>query len=112
MSVTISPSLISRMIGKAIDSPINFKLAAVLLKNKKPIGPILYNTDRIYSRGKVCSSVHAEANVLLNHFGSNLKFCGCKWRVLREREKGFQQIQSPCNSSKPPWWTCKCSSLS
>ena len=92
MSVTIPSSLISRMINKANDSPISFKLAAVLLKNKKPVGPIMYNTDRMYSRGKVCSSVHAEANVLLKHFGSNLKFCGCQWRLLREREKGCKQI--------------------
>lgn len=95
MSITInsfSPSLISNLITKASSSPINFKLAAVLLRNKRPIGPIMYNSDRMYSHGKVCSSLHAEANVLLNHYGSNLTFSGGRWRLLRERAKVPEQV--------------------
>jgi len=90
MSIPInsfSPSLISSLADKASDSPINFKLAAVLLKNRKQIGPILHNSDRMYCRGKVCSSLHAEANVLLNHFGSNLRYIGNQWYLLREKAK-------------------------
>lgn len=89
---SFSPSLISRLIEEANKSPITFKLAAVLLKNKKQIGPILYNSDRMYSRGKVCSSLHAEANILLNHFSSSLTFSGGRWRVLREKSKVYEQV--------------------
>ena len=89
---SFSPSLIGRLIEEANKSPITFKLAAVLLKNRKPIGPILYNSDRMYTRGKVCSSLHAEANVLLNHFSSALKYSGGQWRFLRERTKVYEQV--------------------
>lgn len=89
---SFSPSLISRLVEEAAKSPISFKLAAVMLRNKKPIGPILYNSDRMYSRGKVCSSLHAEANVLLNHFRSSLKFSSGKWRVLRNETKVCKQV--------------------
>ena len=84
---SFSPSLVSNLMEQASLSPIGFKLSAVMLKNKKPIGPVLYNSDRMYSRGKVCSSLHAEANALLNHFSSSLKYTGGKWRLLRERPK-------------------------
>ena len=89
---SFSPSLIGRLIEEANKSPITFKLAAVLLKNRKPIGPILYNSDRMYTRGKVCSSLHAEANVLLNHFSSALKYSGERWRFLREKTKVYEQV--------------------
>jgi hypothetical protein len=84
---SFSPSLVTNLMEQASMSPIGFKLSAVMLKNKKPIGPVLYNSDRMYSRGKVCSSLHAEANVLLNHFSSALKYTGGKWRLLRKRSK-------------------------
>ena len=73
---SFSPSLVTNLMEQASMSPIGFKLSAVMLKNKKPIGPVLYNSDRMYSRGRVCSSLHAEANVLLNHFSSSLKYTG------------------------------------
>lgn len=95
MSIPInsfSSSLIANLIEEASKSPITIKLAAVMLKNKKQIGPILYNSDRMYSRGKICSSLHAEANVLLNHFSSSLTFSGGRWRVLREKSKVYKQV--------------------
>ena len=84
--MSFSHSLINNMINKAQDGPISFKLAAIILQNKKPIGPILYNNNNMSIRGKVCSSLHAEANVLLNHFKSSLTFSGGRWRVLRKKK--------------------------
>ena len=92
INVNTIASTISDMILKAKESPNNFKLSAVLMRNRRPIGPIMYNSDRMYIHGKVCPSGHAEANALLNHYGSNLVFSGGKWRILRERAKVCKQV--------------------
>ena len=85
------PNLIDRMCDKANESPISIKLAAVMLKNKRPIGPIKYNSNRTCCRGKICPSMHAEANVLSNHFGKSLKYSNGKWHLLMDQLKVFQQ---------------------
>lgn len=86
--MSFSHKLIDTMINVAKDSDISFKLSAVLLRNTKPVGPVLPNTDRMCCRGKVISSMHAEANALMNHFGKSLYHQSNKWYVLPERTKG------------------------
>ena len=84
---SFSFSLINNLVEKATQSPITTKLSAVLLQNKKPIGPLLHNNHCMNNCGKACSSLHAEANVLLNHFKSSLRFTNNKWEVLRKKSK-------------------------
>ena len=81
------PNLINRLCDKALQSPLNIKLAAVLLKNKTPIGQIKHNSDRMCCRGKICPSMHAEANVLSSHFGSSLNYSNGRWRLSSDKSK-------------------------
>ena len=97
MSITInsfSPSLIYDMKNTALKSPIkSFKLAATLINHRtKRIGKIHCNSNCMYTRGKVCSSRHAEASALLDHC-HDLTWTGNGWfRVLRRKAKIPQQV--------------------
>jgi len=84
--MSFSSKFLDSMISVALESPITFKLAAVMLRNTQPVGPILPNTDRMCCRKRVVASMHAEANSLLNHFGKNLVYTD-KWRVLQGKAK-------------------------
>jgi hypothetical protein len=86
--MSFSSSLINNMITIAQNSGTGFKLAAVLLKSTTPIGNIKANCDkRMYCHGKICPSMHAEASVLTQHFGSSLSFRQGKWYVLQGSKK-------------------------
>jgi len=63
-----------RFFNEAMKSDINYRLAAGILCNKKLISTPCCNINRNYCRGNVCSSLHAEANALLTHYGKNLQF--------------------------------------
>lgn len=84
---SFSGQFINRLINKANESKLNYKLAAVLLKNTNQVGPILCNSECMYKRGKICPSLHAEARVLFEKFRSSLVISRGKWRLLREKSK-------------------------
>jgi hypothetical protein len=85
--MSFSPSLINNMITVARLGDTCFQLSAVLLKSTTPIGQIKSNCDkRMYCHGKICPSMHAEASVLTQHFGSSLSFHQGRWRVLQRHK--------------------------
>jgi len=68
-------SLVNRLIDNIkLHSDMKITVASVLLRNSKPIGRICCNSKRNYCRGKVCSSIHAEANAMLTHFGKHISY--------------------------------------
>jgi hypothetical protein len=85
--------LISNMITEARKSPINCQLSACLLQNGKIIyGPVC-NTVRNYCHGVVCSSFHAEARVMLSHFGNLINFDRKHgWRFQRQSRKKGEKV--------------------
>ena len=83
--MSFSKSFINNMCNCAQSSNITTKLSAVLLQGTTPVGQIMNNTERTYCHGKICPSLHAEAHVLLNLFGSSLRYSRGRWRVLCEK---------------------------
>ena len=83
--MSLSPRLLNDMITTANTSTISFKLAATILKGSKQVGSIHCNSDRMYCRGKVCPSLHAEASALLSLCGKSLRYSDSEgWCVLRD----------------------------
>lgn len=80
-----SKPLIENMCTCARSSDITIKLAAVILRGTTPVGPIMNNTERTSCHGKICPSLHAEANALMNLFGKSLRYSKGRWRVLCEK---------------------------
>lgn len=82
----IKPSMINKLVQVARTSDINNKLAAGLLKKKHLLTP-KSNINCTHSNGFKCSSLHAEANAILNYYGSELYFHNGRWRFLQKRYK-------------------------
>ena len=91
----MSASLINEMIEVAKTSSITHKLSATMLRGSKRIGNIYCNSNRTYCRGKVCPSMHAEANTILNFFGKSLRYSYNKgWCVLRDKVAKGAKVSS------------------
>lgn len=91
--MSVSHRLLTDMITTAKTSPITFKLAATLLKGSKQVGNIHCNSDRMYCRGKVCPSLHAEASALLALCGKSLRYSDNEgWCVLRDNPAKVVQV--------------------
>lgn len=67
-------SICSKLVQEANKSPIKFQLAACLLQNGKIINTPKCNTFGNYSRGYLCSSIHAEVRTMLSHYGSQINY--------------------------------------
>lgn len=81
-------SLIPEMIETAKSGKLNFRLSSTLLKGSKKLYSPNVNCDRRYCRGKVCPSLHAEAGMILKHFGKRLRYSDTYgWCLLREESK-------------------------
>ncbi len=81
-------SLSNKLIQEASNSPIQYRLAACVLQNGKMVGQPKCNASRNYCRGKFCGSLHAEANAIISHFGSQVNWdCKTGWRFQREKPK-------------------------
>ena len=83
-------SLVNKLIENIRkNNEMTHTVAAVLLKKSRPVGKICCNTRRNYCRGKLCASIHAEANAMLTHFGKHLTYSPKHgWRqCLRERKE-------------------------
>lgn len=81
-------NLVNRMINGNTEMDIG--VAAVIMRGTRPISKICYNSKRNYVRGKVCPSIHAEANAMMCHFGKHLSYCptiGWKKQCLKEENK-------------------------
>lgn len=52
--------------------------AACIVRGSRPV-VFSGNNDRSYLHGKICSSGHAEQNVIMNYFGPRLSYDGRKW---------------------------------
>lgn len=83
-------SLCNMLVQEAFNSPIQHRMAACLLKNGKIISTPKCNVSRNYCRGHVCGSLHAEARVLVSHFGNMINWDRkIGWRFQSNtREKG------------------------
>jgi hypothetical protein len=83
----------SKFFNEASKSDINYQLAAGILKNKKLVTKPCCNQNRNYCRGKLCSSIHAEANAILHYYGKNLKFDPIKnrWYLLSYKFKKIKE---------------------
>ncbi len=81
-------TLSNKLIQEASNSPIQYRLAACVLLNGKMVGQPKCNASRNYCRGKFCGSLHAEANAIISHFGSQVNWdCKNGWRFQREKRK-------------------------
>ena len=81
-------STILRLKEVAQKSTINFKLSAVLLHGRRPIGPFVPNEQGTSCRGKICSSIHAELNALKSYYGRSMRWSRKKgWYILRGKAK-------------------------
>jgi len=80
-------------LNKASESDISYNLAAGIICNNKLISRPCCNINRNYCRGNFCSSIHAEANALLNYYGKNLKFDSMKnrWCLLHTKWKEIEK---------------------
>jgi hypothetical protein len=63
-------SLCNKLIQEASTSTVQQRLAACLLQNGRIINTPKCNVSRNYCHGQVCGSLHAEARVLVSHFGN------------------------------------------
>lgn len=82
-------SLIPELIDAAKTSKLTFRLASTLIRGSKKLYSPSVNCDRRYCRGKVCPSLHAEAGILLRHYGKLLRYSDSHgWCLLREKVKG------------------------
>ncbi len=92
MSTKIN-SLCNKLIQEACNSPIQYRLAACLLQNGKIISTPKCNITRNYCRRHLCGSLHAEARVLVSHFGSLInwdkKF---GWRFQKDTRKKGEKV--------------------
>jgi hypothetical protein len=86
-------SLCNKLIQEAFNSPIQFRLAACLLQNGKLVNAPKCNVTRNYCRGHMCGSLHAEARVLVSHFGNQINWdrkFGWRFQTV-SRKKGKEK---------------------
>ena len=83
----------SHLKEKALNSKLHIKLAAGLLQNSKLIRKPECNIDGTICRGNLCASIHAEAHILLVHYGKNLVFDKSKnrWYLLWKKRKLYKK---------------------
>jgi len=77
--------LSTRLAPEALKSKLPHKLSAGIIKNGKIIGHVHHNKYCTVIRNKRCSSVHAEAAAILNHY-PDLRYSESKgWFLLRDK---------------------------
>lgn len=85
-------TIVNDLICTAATSEQTFRLSATLLNGSKKMYNPVVNCDRRYCRGKVCPSLHAEAGILLRHYGKRLRYSDSHgWCLLREKAKGKKE---------------------
>jgi hypothetical protein len=90
-------TIINQLINVAHSGTNNFKLAATLMRDSKPIGKPTCNSERNYCRGKYCPSLHAEAGSMLQHFGRNLRWSlSAGWTLYCEKGEN-SKVRYFCN---------------
>jgi len=67
-------TIINSLKNKAATSDITSQLAATIFKGKQPLSNICCNTERTKCRNYTCGSLHAEANAILDYYGSDLSW--------------------------------------
>lgn len=67
-------SIVHTLSNKAVNSQINQRLAAVLIKGKRMVSQPCCNTLRNKCKGTLCGSLHAETNAILSYYGNKLSF--------------------------------------
>jgi deoxycytidylate deaminase len=89
MTIKLLNNYINNLINEAQKSTIQSQLAAGILKNHRMITKPCCNIERNMCRGCKCTSIHAEANAILNYFGKNLQFDNIKnqWCILKNNKK-------------------------
>ena len=86
-------SLCNKLIQEAYNSPIQYRLAACLLQNGKIICVPKCNVTRNYCRGHLCGSLHAEARVLVSHFGNLINYDQkFGWRFQTDKRKKGEKV--------------------
>jgi hypothetical protein len=80
--------------NNALDSNIQIKLSACLIKGKKMICKPCSNLDRSWYRGINYGSLHAEAHAIMVHYGKNLLYDKMKkrWCLLWRKRKVYKEI--------------------
>jgi hypothetical protein len=66
-------SLIPSLVANAYTSDVDFLLSAAVIKGSKFITPACPNLRKNFCKGN-CTSLHAEANAIMTHYGKNLFF--------------------------------------
>lgn len=67
-------TLCNKLIQEAKKSPIQYRLAACIIHNRKSICEPKCNDDRNYCRGHFCGSLHAEVRAMLTYFGTSINY--------------------------------------
>lgn len=72
--MSMSHSLINRLVIEAKKSTMPYQLAAVIIKGKHMIGTPKINNSRMFCRGHRCSSHHAEVSAMRSLCGQKLSW--------------------------------------
>lgn len=81
-----------KLIQEANNSPIQYRLAAGIIQNGKLVSQPKCNDNRNYCRGHFCGSLHAEARVIVSHFGMSINYDNKNgWRFEGHNEKKFKK---------------------
>ena len=85
-------SLCNKLIQEASKSPLKQRLAACIIQNGKLISNPMCNNDRSYCKRQFCSSLHAEARVMISYFGSSISYDNNRgWCFKRDKYKQKQK---------------------
>lgn len=80
------------MIEEARKSPIQYKLAASILKNAKPVCKPTHNTHCTFIHGHQCSSLHAEHRAILKMFPGLIHCEMNGFKVKYKKDAKFKHV--------------------
>ena len=84
-------TIIGTLIGTASTSEINQQLGACVAKGKHPLSRSCPNREGTFCGNQMCGSLHAEANALVDYYGTDLFF---------DKKKGWSLSSKTSKSKK------------
>ena len=82
------PHIVGLLNGaKHYNSSIDKQLSAGVLRSSKLITKPCCNISRNKCRGEFISSLHAEANAIINYYGKDISYDGTKWRCVKKHNR-------------------------
>ena len=80
-------NILNKLHIEAHNGSIDKQLSAGVLRSSKLITKPCCNISRNKCRGEFISSLHAEANAIINYFGKDISYDGKKWRCAKRHNK-------------------------